>query len=172
MNHTTKECVTLKDKIEELICVVQLKKYIKTDQPTEQSTRPLCSLRRRSLNRHEDWEHPWYGRNDRPRSKWWRIRSCSRSNDRPLHGHINMISSGFVGGGSSTSARKRHVRALNSVHVVDRPRRTMPPITFIDEDFHAPDPKQDDPMVITTEIVKYNVSKVLVVLGSFVNILY
>lgn len=36
---------------------------------------------------------------------------------------------------------------------VDHAARTMPPITFSDEDFHAPDPEQDDLMVITTIIV-------------------
>lgn len=50
--------------------------------------------------------------------------------------------------------------------------RSMPPITFSDEDFHAPDPNQDDPMVITTIIARYSVGKVLVDQGSSVNILY
>lgn len=38
----------------------------------------------------------------------------------------------------------------------------MPLIAFADEDFHAPNPEQDDPMVITVEIARYGVSKVLV----------
>lgn len=48
----------------------------------------------------------------------------------------------------------------------------MPPITFSDADFHAPDPEQDDPMVVTVEIARYGVSKVLVDQGSSINILY
>lgn len=48
----------------------------------------------------------------------------------------------------------------------------MPPITFTNEDFHAPDLEQDDPMVITAEIARYEVSKVLIDQGSFVKILY
>lgn len=48
----------------------------------------------------------------------------------------------------------------------------MPPITFTDEDFHAPDLEQDDPMVITVEIAQYEVSKVFIYQRSFVNILY
>lgn len=48
----------------------------------------------------------------------------------------------------------------------------MPPITFTDDDFHAPDPDQDDPMVITAEIARYEISKVLIDQGSSVNILY
>lgn len=48
----------------------------------------------------------------------------------------------------------------------------MPPITFADDDFHALDPDQDDPMVITAEIARYEISKVLIDQGSSVNILY
>lgn len=45
-------------------------------------------------------------------------------------------------------------------------------ITFSNEDFHAPDPDQDDPMVIRTVITCYSVSKVLIDQGSSINILY
>jgi len=48
----------------------------------------------------------------------------------------------------------------------------MPHITFTDEDFKAPDLNQDDPIVITIEIVDYRVRKVLVDQGRSVNILY
>lgn len=48
----------------------------------------------------------------------------------------------------------------------------MLPITFIDEDFHALNLDQDDPMVITAELARSGVSKVLIDHGSSVNILY
>lgn len=51
-------------------------------------------------------------------------------------------------------------------------RKSMPPITFSDEDFHAPDPNHDDPIVITVVIAHYSVGKVLVDQGSSANILY
>lgn len=75
---------------------------------------------------------------------------------------INTIFGGFAGGGSTSPSRKRSIRMLRSIHAVDVPKRTMSPITFSDEDFHAPDPDQDDPMVINIEIARYGVSRVLV----------
>jgi len=48
----------------------------------------------------------------------------------------------------------------------------MPPITFTDDDFQGLDHQQDDPMVITVEIVNYAVKKVLIDQGSSVDILY
>ncbi|XP_047181806.1 uncharacterized protein LOC124848211 [Vigna umbellata] len=158
--HTTEECVTLKDKMEELIRAGQLKKYVQIDRPHAPIDRP--SPRRASPRKPERHGRSRNDQTDRSRSKRRRSRSRSRSHDRPLRGHINTISSGFAGGGSSSSARKRHVWALQSVHSVDKPRRTMPPITFSDEDFHVPNPDQDDPMVITVEIAQYGVGKVLV----------
>jgi len=89
-----------------------------------------------------------------------------------LRGYINTISGGFAEGGSSSAARKRHVRALKSVHLVEKKVRSMPPITFTDEDFKAPDPDHDDPMVISIEVVEYGIGKVLVDQGSSINILY
>lgn len=61
---------------------------------------------------------------------------------------------------------------MKSVHRADVNKHMMPPITFTDEDFHAPNPEQDDPMVITTVIAQYSVGKVLIDQGSLVNILY
>jgi len=48
----------------------------------------------------------------------------------------------------------------------------MPLITFTDDDFKAPDPDHDDLMVISIEVVEYEIGKVLVDQGSSVNILY
>ena len=41
-------------------------------------------------------------------------------------------------------------------------KRSLPPMFFTDEDFQEIDPKQDDPMVITVEIVEYVVMKTIV----------
>lgn len=55
---------------------------------------------------------------------------------------------------------------------MDRHPLSMPDITFTNADFHAPDPDQDDPMVITAQIALYDVSNVLVDQDSSINILY
>jgi len=48
----------------------------------------------------------------------------------------------------------------------------QPPITFTDEDFTAIDLAQDDPMVITINIDKFEIAKMLIDQGSLVDILY
>jgi len=71
------------------------------------------------------------------------------------------------------SARKKYVRAIQSVNAVSVcPRRHMPPITFRDDDFQAIDPQHDDPVVISVEIEDFAVRKTLVEPGSSVDILY
>jgi len=45
-------------------------------------------------------------------------------------------------------------------------QRRMSSITFIDDNFKAIDPKQDDPMVITVTIEDFTVIKTLVDQGS------
>ncbi|XP_014511822.1 uncharacterized protein LOC106770532 [Vigna radiata var. radiata] len=192
MGHNTEDCVTLKDKIEEMIRAGLLQQYVKGHRPAEdraegekrgyvRQSYPRGGEKRaytrsppRSERNHRssDCYNEWYAGNRRDEGRRSRSRSQDRARNRPLRGVINTISGGFAGGGQSSSARKRSIRTLRSIHAVEVPKRTMLPITFTDEDFHAPDPEQDDPMVITVEIARYEVSKVLVDQGSSVNILY
>ncbi|XP_014523756.1 uncharacterized protein LOC106780034 [Vigna radiata var. radiata] len=180
--HDTEDCVTLKDKIEELIHMGRLQQYVKREDVRRQEELPRSEHpytrfksppweRRKEGRSHRDYDRP---PRDEGRLTAQRDRSRSRGNEQrgPLRGMINTIFGGFAGGGPTSSARKRSIRALRSIHTVDVPRRTMPPITFSDEDFHAPDPDQDDPMVIDIEVARYRVSRVLVDQGSSVNILY
>ncbi|XP_014521978.1 uncharacterized protein LOC106778519 [Vigna radiata var. radiata] len=180
--HDTEDCVTLKDKIEELIRMGRLQQYVKREDVRRQEelprrehpcTRPTSPPRdrRRERGSYKTYDRP--SRNEERRTDP-RDRSRSPGDEQrgPLRGMINTISGGFAGGGPTSSARKKSIRALRYIHAVDVPRRTMPPITFSDEDFHAPDPDQDDPMVINIEIARYGVGRVLVDQGSSVNILY
>ncbi|XP_027905769.1 uncharacterized protein LOC114165319 [Vigna unguiculata] len=164
IGHTTEECHTLRDKIEELIRQGHLKNYIQQDRPQRSPVRNRSPVRRQALTRWEKRREPKPERRRREPSRTHRSprRSRSRSRDKPLRGYINTIFGGFAGGGSSSSARNRHVRALKSVHLVEKKVRLMPPITFTNEDFKAPDPDHDDPMVISIEAAEYGIGRVLV----------
>ncbi|XP_017428565.1 uncharacterized protein LOC108336606 [Vigna angularis] len=161
--HNTEDCNIVRDEIERLVRAGYLQKYVKGEAHREISP-PRRGTSHRSPKR---LSH----RDDRQGQ-----RSRSRTRDlvreRLVRGRINTISGGFAGGGASSSACKRHLRSLKTVHMVDRQSRSTPNITFTDADFHAPDPDHDDPMVITTEIARYDISKVLIDQGSSVNILY
>ncbi|XP_014503256.1 uncharacterized protein LOC106763598 [Vigna radiata var. radiata] len=170
MGHTTEECVTLRDQIEELIRAGHLKQYVKTAPNEPPRGRPPSPDTRKDRDRGQSRQPRRLDNQSRYEER--RHRSRSRSRDRPIRGRNNTISGGFAGGGPSSSARKHHVRALRSVNSVRTARKSMPPIAFTDDDFHAPDLEQDDPMVITAEIARYEIGKVLVDQGSSANILY
>ncbi|XP_020234498.1 uncharacterized protein LOC109814472 [Cajanus cajan] len=163
MGHSTEECSALKDKLEDLIKQGHLRSFITIqDHPSgerdhhSREARPLRDrrCRSRSTERQDRSQRP-RGDNDRPRKV------------------INTIGGGFAGGGSTSSARKRHLRAIRSVNSVNQPRMPrMPPITFSDQDFRGVDPIQDDPMVISVEMHNCIVKKTLVDQGSSADILY
>ncbi|XP_047163972.1 uncharacterized protein LOC124833515 [Vigna umbellata] len=162
--HDTEECNMVKDELERLIRAGYLQNYIK-DRVTTRTATP----RRKDPSKRSPQRSP-------PRDDRHRRRSCSplrrTERERSVRGRIDTISGGFTGGGGSSFARKRHLRQLKSVHMVDRQPRSIPDITFTNTDFHALDSDHDDPMVITANIAWYDVSKVLVDQGSSVNILY
>ncbi|XP_047162180.1 uncharacterized protein LOC124832100 [Vigna umbellata] len=154
--HTTEECNILKVEIERLIRGGHLQQFVRKERT---QTRSPTRETGRSHQKTEQGR-----RHSRSRS-----RSLSRERNRSVRRYINTISRGFAGGGTSLSARKRHLRRLKTVHMVDRKPRSLPPITFTDEDFHAPDPNQDYPMVITAEISRSVISKVLIDQGERVD---
>ncbi|XP_047171701.1 uncharacterized protein LOC124839814 [Vigna umbellata] len=104
--------------------------------------------------------------------RWEDRRGGRTATERSFKGHINTISWGFTGGGATSSARKRHLKSLRSANQAYVRQRSIPKITFSNEDCHAPDLNQDDLMVITAVIAQYTVAKVLIDQGSSANILY
>ncbi|XP_020239392.1 uncharacterized protein LOC109818356 [Cajanus cajan] len=159
--HSTEECAALRDKIEDLIKQGQLRNFV--DWPN--SSRHQSTYQPRQQDRSD--------RSDRHR------RERSRSRDRKEDPHtthrrvINMIAGGFSGGGSTSSAQKRHLRVVRSVNALEqRVTRRLPTITFTDEDFKGIDPVQDDPMLISVEIRNCIVKKTLIDQGSSADILY
>lgn len=61
-----------------------------------------------------------------------------------LNGTINTIFGGFVGGKSSSLARKRHLKVMQSVKVVSQTfnRKRMSHFTFTDVNIQGVDPDQ------------------------------
>ena len=84
-----------------------------------------------------------------------------------------LILQGSQGDRTTMFARKKYVRAIQSVNVVYTcPRQHMPHITFCDDDFQAIDHQHDNPMVISVEIEDFIVRKTLVDQGNSMDILY
>ena len=195
--HTIEGCQALKDKIEELVQAGHLRKFVKTTITTPRSLQRDPDSRERSGRRdgrtrddhrrsniRKRSESPV--RRTRPKSESPERRSRTKQKVREVINtiagpvslgvppqEVSYIAGGFAGGGCSNSARKKHLRVIQSVHLASTHRRPhIPPITFTDGDFTAIDPAQDDPMVITVEIDKFAIAKVLVDQGSSVDILY
>jgi len=170
--HTTKECKALQDKIEELVRAGHFHRFIRRDDHS-------FSSRSRHPPRSDHRRPPHDSRHDRrPAQPINQEHEAARTDitlaDPPLRGTINTISGGFASGGFTSSARKKHLRHIQSINHITHShhRRRMPPIIFTDDDFHGLDHQQDDPMVITIEIENYAVKKFLVDQGSSVDILY
>jgi len=169
-DHTTEDCKALQDKIEELVCAGHFRRFIRRDDHPYRSRHPHQSDHRCPPHDSCDDRRPAQPPNQEPES----ARTDITPADPPLRGTINTISGGFASGGSTSSARKRHLRHIQSIHHITHShhRRRMPPIIFLDDDFHGLDHQQDGPMVITVEIENYAVKKVFVNQGSSVDILY
>ncbi|XP_020206480.1 uncharacterized protein LOC109791583 [Cajanus cajan] len=98
--HSTEECATLRDKIEDLIKQGRLHNFV---------DRVDSSRSRQYQPKHDQ---PRQDRSDRPRRE--RSRSRDRK-DEPIASHrrvINTIAGGFAGRGPTSSAQKRHLRAV------------------------------------------------------------
>lgn len=78
----------------------------------------------------------------------------SKIKERGRHRVINTIVGEYVRGGSTKSARKRHLHTIKSViHVMTTSaKRSLPSITFIDADFVGVNPEQNDPIVIRAKL--------------------
>jgi len=169
--HTMEDCFALKDKIEELIQAGHLRRFVKREEggfSSKEERKGRYEERPQRTSRYQEMREEGTRRRVEPEED-----DEQDVREKPLRGVINYISGGFAGGGATTSARKKYVRAIQSVNAVTVcPRRHMPPITFRDDDFQAIDPQHDDPMVISVEIKDFTVRKTLVDPGSSVDILY
>lgn len=88
---------------------------------------------------------------------------------------INIIKGGLSGGRSSNVIQKWYVcslKMLNSIEIEKKATKSMPPITFMDEDFRDIDRCHNDPMVVKIEASNFLVCKVLLDNGSSADVLY
>lgn len=86
----------------------------------------------------------------------------------------NTISRGFLGGGGeSSTSRKKYARQVMLCQEYDeQTSEHEPDISFMAKDYRDLIPHNDDPMVISLQIFKWNVKRVLIDPGSFVGVLY
>jgi len=148
--HTTNDCIHLKREIERLVQNGQLRDYIKRNQDEDRDLRGRTSEVRGT----KDKDHE------------------PNKNTQEQH-TINTIAVGFAGGGESSSSWKRYVR---QVMFIDDNRNETPTndleILLMSKDHEGVPPHGDDPMVITIQMFKWNIKRVLIDLGSLADILY
>jgi len=86
---------------------------------------------------------------------------------------LNTISGGFAGGGESSSSRKKYLRQVMLWQEYDKQvAEHEPNISFTPKDYQDVVPHDVDPMVITLQIFKLDIKRVLIDPGSSVDILY
>jgi len=134
--HTTEECKALQDKIEELVHAGHFRRLIYRDDHPPRSDYPP----------HSDNQCPPRDscHDKRPNQPTNRDLQPARADiaptDPPLRGTINTLSGGFASGGSTSSARKKHLRHLQSINHITHShhKRYMPPIIFTDGSTNTP----------------------------------
>ncbi|XP_020239446.1 uncharacterized protein LOC109818404 [Cajanus cajan] len=125
--HTTDECRTLRDRIEELIQAGHLGQYVQRQQGSRGGSRGWGRGRGRGSGT----------RTDLPAGSQQNANGAvhaeigQETESAPLRGIINTIAGGFAGGGASSSARKRHLRSINCAHsTASLSHKSSPPISF------------------------------------------
>ncbi|XP_057747669.1 uncharacterized protein LOC130966865 [Arachis stenosperma] len=152
--HTTDECIIAKDLLERLARQGHLDKYIGGH------------IQRRTPPSGDQSSATQHGRDkDRPNTKHL---------DQPRR-IINCISEGFVGGGATSSARKRSYRAMLSIEADPTQQQTpphFPQITFQTADHNTNLKNLDDPVVIFLQLGDLLGKKVLLDPGSSADVLF
>nr|XP_025611805.1 uncharacterized protein LOC112705167 [Arachis hypogaea] len=152
--HNTDNCVIAKDLLERLARQGHLDKYISGH------------MQRRAPTSGDQSSVTQHGR-DRDR--------LNNSHPELPTRTINCISGGFVGGGATSSARKRSYRAILSINAdqsQQQPLPTSPQITFQTADHDNSVANLDDPVVISLQLGDLLVKRVLLDPGSSADVLF
>ncbi|XP_056685681.1 uncharacterized protein [Spinacia oleracea] len=146
--HTTEECNSLKDNIEDLIRRGYLKQYL-LDRRTER----------------EEKEKATSGKLQEQAQR--RVHETEGQKKKPI-----VV---VFGGQRSGHASKQHLRALShrvNFSTVGENQPTPPNVTFTADDCLGTQYKHDDPLVIEMDLNNHNVHRVLVDGGNAVNIIF
>ncbi|XP_075499415.1 uncharacterized protein LOC142537809 [Primulina tabacum] len=163
--HTTDEYHHLSQEIERIIQRDPEMKSILAStggghRPPKRTREENDPERRRAPNQRENFQ------NTNPN-----IRRAEPREQPPPRGIINMISGGPTDG-DSNRARKASSRRLENMEVSNIKTRSGPMISFGPEDMKGvADPHNDD-LVIRAMIANYEVARIFVDAGSFVNVLF
>ncbi|XP_020987651.1 uncharacterized protein LOC110275755 [Arachis duranensis] len=152
--HTTDKCVIAKDLLERLARQGHLDKYIGGH---IQRRAPPSSDQSSATQHDRDKDRPNNNHPDQPR----RV--------------INCIFGGFVGGGATSSARKRSYQAMLSIKADQTQQQILPHfshITFQTDDHNNNVANLDDPVVIFLQLGDLLVKKVLLDPGCSANVLF
>ncbi|XP_056688411.1 uncharacterized protein [Spinacia oleracea] len=145
IGHNTEECNQLKDNIKDLVRRGYLKQYL-ADQREEKEKARNCKPQEQPQKR--IYEATWHKKND--------------------------ILEVF-GGQRSNHASKKHLRALShqvNFNAVGEKEPHPPNMTFTADDCLGVQYEHEDPLVISMDLNNHNVHRVLVDVGSVVNIIF
>ncbi|XP_024626709.1 uncharacterized protein [Medicago truncatula] len=93
-------------------------------------------------------------------------------NPEPKH-ILHTISGGFAGGGESRNLRKKYARQVMLLgDNFSSSSEKYPDITFSSKDFEQVIPHDDDPLVVSIQLLNWEIKRVLVDTGSSADVLY
>jgi len=81
------------------------------------------------------------------------IASTDQGHEVPVHGELNTISRGFLGGGCSVSKRKKYTREVMAIEARKFNQPIEPDLCFTSADLVNVVPHEDNPVVISVATV-------------------
>ena len=95
-----------------------------------------------------------------------------QAHEMSIHGEVHTISSGFSGGGPTSSQCKRYVRSVNSVAEGESDNQWESDLVFTRADLRDVVPHDNDPVVISVVTAGRKVHRVLVDQGSSADVMF